>query len=237
MLTYIAISVMILLLIGMLVIKKTMASSPMLQPLQFLCVALELGLVIYVFYNQLTGGGAGKDALGRAARREEVKANVVGAYLKGKVGGKKTVVLCSFGTKETTLGKTFLEAFGKSYGEITQVELKENPDEGTGEGVPLKDVEEALKGYEDAEVIVFYGGTVPVKYERLKTKAVYFFFDQGSGTNQQIRKDIKSGKLIGLLIGKPNPPKSKAPIEDDDKVAFDNRYIIIDGGNLDELKD
>ena len=55
---YIAIPLMILVLIGMLVVKKTMASSPMLQPMLFLCVALELGLVISVFYKQLSGGGS-----------------------------------------------------------------------------------------------------------------------------------------------------------------------------------
>lgn len=233
MITYVCIAAMILLLVGMLVIKKTMASSPMLQPLLFLCVALELGLVIFVFYNQLSGGGTGGGAIDRAIRREEVKAIIVGKYLKEKASGKKTVIVCSFGTKDTKIGKAFLETFNKNYGDATLVELKENPDGGTGEGVPLKDVEEALKEHKDAELIVFYGSTLPQDYKRLSTgKATYFLFEQGAASVAQIKRDIDSGKIIGIVLGQPNPPKSKEKIEKDDKEAFDKRYLLIDKGNI-----
>ena len=56
---YIAIPLMILVLIGMLIVRKTMQSSPMLQPILFVCVALELGLVISVFYRTLGGAKSG----------------------------------------------------------------------------------------------------------------------------------------------------------------------------------
>ena len=39
-LIYIAIAVMVMVLIAMLVVKKTMATSPMLQPVLFLCFAI-----------------------------------------------------------------------------------------------------------------------------------------------------------------------------------------------------
>jgi len=230
---YVSIGAMILLLIGMLVIKKTMASSPMLQPLLFLCVAAELGLVIFVFYKQLSGDGSGSGAIDRASRREEVKAIVVGKYLKEKAGGKKTVIVCNFGIKDTKLGKAFLEAFKKNYGEVTEVELRENPDGGAGEGVPLRDVEDALKEHKDAELIVFYGSTLPQDYRRLNTgKASYFLFESGAASVAQIKRDIDSGKIIGIVIGQANPPKSSEKVEKDDKEAFDKRYILVDKDNI-----
>ena len=234
--TIIAIAVMILLLIGMLVIKKTMANSPMMQPVLFLCVALELALVIFVFYNQLSGGGGDNSAIGRAIRREEVKASIVGAYLKEKMGGKKTVILCSSGTKESKIGGAFLGAFKKSYGEATEVELKPNNDESgdVGDGIPLKDVEEALKGHEDAELIVFYVG-LPKDYKKLNAKAAYFLFEQGAADIKDIKSLITSGKIVGIITGQKNPPKTSDPIEKNDKEAFDKRYILVDKGNLNSL--
>ena len=237
MITYVCIAAMILLLIGMLVVKKTMANSPMMQPVLFLCVALELALVIFVFYNQLSGNSSGSDsAIGKAIRREEIKANIVGKYLKEKMGGKKTVILCSSGTKESKLGKAFLEAFKKSYGDATEVELKPNNDESgdVGDGIPLKDVEEALNGHEDAELIVFYVG-LPKDYKKMKTKAAFFLFEQGAAEVKDIKSYITGGKIVGIITGQKNPPKSKDPIEKDDKEAFDKRYILVDKGNLNSL--
>ena len=180
--------------------------------------------------------GGRKSAIENAVRKEEVKGNVVGNYLRNNFGNSNVVVVCSAGTSKSTLGKTFLKALEKNFNRyLGVVELKE--DNWTGEGASLKELEEALKEHEGVQLIIFYGGTAPANFEKLNTNAVFFFFEQGSCTNEQIRKGIKSGKVIGLLIGSPNAPRANDPVENDDREAFHRRYIIVDRDNLWNIKD
>ena len=91
--TIVAIALMVLVLIGMLVVKKTMAASPMLQPVLFVCVALELGLVVFVFYKQL--GKSSTGALERQFKIYHAKGFVAGEAIKAKASGKVLVVVNS----------------------------------------------------------------------------------------------------------------------------------------------
>lgn len=229
MLTYIAIAVMILLLIGMLVVKKTMASSPMLQPILFLCVALELGLVIFVFYNQLSGGGAATDALEKACRKEAAKAVVAGKKLKSAAAGKKALLIMPNGSKESKQGQAFIKALTENYGQVTVDEPKANPESDIG--ITKKDIDEVLAKHKDAELVIFYN-SLPEGY-KAEDKKVYFLFDRGSGDGKQIKKDIESGKIIGIVLSQDKVTvKASDPVEKDPEEAFKKRYILIDKGNI-----
>ena len=226
---------MVLLLVGMLVIKKTMAASPMLQPVLFLCVAIELGLVGFVVWNQFFN----KEASSRTKniyRREYAKGVGIGKFLKEKAGGKKVVIISSSGTKGNQGYMELVKGFKENYGDVTEAETEPKNTEG-GDGndaVTLDDVKKVVAANSSADIIIF-NGTLPGNYKDLNTKALFFLLDNGSAELAQIKADIESGKIIGALVAlssdksgiKPSDPVEKNPDE-----AFKKRYVIVEKSNL-----
>lgn len=236
--TYIAIALMILVLVAMLIVKKTMAASPMLQPVLFLCVALELGLVISVFYGQLSGGTA-SGALANAERREYAKGFATGEFLKAQAGGKKLLLISSSGSKTAKMYQAFLKGLKEKYGDaVLEDETKEkNVDTGESDGtISVDDIKEVLARPANAgvELIVFYG-TVPASYNKLDTKAGMFFVDTGSADLRQVQKDLEGGRVLGVIVAMPTSKtniKPSAPVEKDPVEAFKKRYILVDKANV-----
>ena len=237
----IAIAVMVLVLVGMLVVKKTMANSPMLQPLLFLCVAVELGLVGFVVYSLVGGGGMSSDTKNRIemqARREESKGF---AAAKALPKGKKAALIVNPGNKENMFIKRLKAAFEKEYGgtlEVVELEF-ENMLDGSDITITAKDVDKVLAKVADAEFILFYD-TFPVDYSKLSTKSKadvkYFLFGTGGADGARLAKEIKAknSKISGILLSRRNTKvKHSDPVEKDLQQAFDKRYIIITGANVD----
>ena len=237
----IAIAVMILVLVGMLIVKKTMANSPMLQPLLFLCVAIELGLVGYVVYSLVGGGNMSSDTKNRIemqARREASKGFAVGSMLPK---GKKTALIVNPGNKENMFIKRLKEAFEKQYGgtlEIVELEF-DNTLDGSDITITAKDVDKALAKVADAEIILFYD-TFPADYNRLSTNGKanvkYFLFGTAGADLARVGKEIKAknGKIIGVQLSlRDAKVKHNEPVEKDLKLAFEKRYIIITNANVD----
>ncbi|MBQ6352403.1 MAG: hypothetical protein IJJ28_03955, partial [Lentisphaeria bacterium] len=94
--TVIVVAVMAIVLIAMLICKKSMATSPMLQPILFLCVALELGGVIYVIYNNVGGGGSKSIIKGQMAFYHS-RGYVAAELLNKKAPGKKILLIANPG--------------------------------------------------------------------------------------------------------------------------------------------
>ena len=226
--TIVAIAVMVLVLIGMLVVKKTMAASPMLQPVLFLCVALELGLVVFVFYKQL--GKSSTGALERQLKIYHAKGFVAGEAIKAKASGKVLVVVYA-GTKADKSMQKLFEGLEKGLGAKPVVdEIKIDPE--IQEEATAETVNAVLAKHTDAKVIVFIG-TLTEKFDRLNTgNAKVFLFDPGQADLRTLKKYIESGKIIGLMMSRENAPRIKEPLENTDKEIFDKRYFIIDRDNI-----
>ena len=233
-LIYIAIAVMVLVLIGMLVIKKTMSTSPMLQPILFLCLAIEFGLVGFVV---LKSCGGKSNRLDNYIRREETKGFVAGKALSGK----KVLLILTEGASESKVIKEGLIKGLKDNGcEVTVAEVKNNAPEGDIQIITHKDIDPLLAANADATLIAFYD-TLPADYARMSTagkkEVKYFLFNSGSADYKHIAKDIKGDKIVGIII-----PNSKSKVKPSDPVernlqeAFDKRYILVTKKNLDALK-
>ena len=231
--TYIAIALMILVLVAMLVVKKTMAASPMLQPVLFLCVAVELGLVISVFYNQLSGGGK-SGALANAERREYAKGFAAGEFLKSKASGKKVLVICSANSKTSKIYQAMIKGIKEKFGDVIEEETKAKETETGDDGVTVEDIKEVLAKQPNAEVIVFYG-TLPANYDKIGTKAEFFLIDTGAADLQKVKKDIENGKILGTIVALPTSKtklKPSDPVEKDPTEAFKKRYVLVDKSNV-----
>ena len=227
--TIIAIAVMVLVLIGMLVIKKTMAASPMLQPILFLCVALELGLVVFVFYKQLNPSPS-STRLEKQKRIYYTKGFIAGKAIKDDASGKLVLVLSS-GSQEDMSVKELIKGLQKSFGGITVAEVANGNSEEIQE-ITAAMVNAALKEHADADIIAFMG-TLPANYSSLSTgKAKLFLFDTGSAELKRLKRDVESGKIIGIMWPKSNQPKPGDDLEKTEQQIFDRRYIIITKGNI-----
>ena len=228
---YIAIGAMILVLVGMLVAKNNMANSPMLQPLLFLCVMIELGLVIYVFYDQF-GGQNGVTV--NQERRERARGFVAGRFLAENEGtrGRKLLIVNGGGARNNRCTRALNKALKGQYGSLIEDEVAENSPDGDFIPPSAGDIEEILKRHPEAEVVAFRD-TLPEDYGTLSVGKI-FLFDRGSADLGQIRKDIAGGRISGIIfVRKGVRIKSSDKVEKDPVEAFDKRYILIDKSNLD----
>ena len=225
---------MVMVLIGMLVVKKTMATSPMLQPILFLFVAIELGLVGFVIYNNVSGGGAGGSRLENYIRREEAKGFIAGKALSGK----KILLVLNEGSGESkTIKDGLLKGLKANGCEVTIAEIKNNAPDGDIQIITHKEIDAVLVNHKDATLIAFYD-TFPADFSRLSTsgkkEVQYLLFNSGSAEMKQLAKEIKNDKIAGLIVPR-NDAKVKPsdPVEKDLQQAFDKRYILINKGNAD----
>lgn len=228
---YIAIGAMVLVLVGMLVAKNGMANSPMLQPLLFLCVMIELGLVIYVFYDQF---GVQNGVVANQERLERAKGFAAGKFLAGGDGtkGKKLLIVNGAGARENRCARALAEAFESQYGPIIGDEVAEKSPDGDYVPPAAKDIEAVLRRHPEAEVVVFKG-TLPEDYDKLNIGKI-FLFDRGSADLERIRKDIAEGRIAGIVFTRKGVRiRSSDKVEKDPEAAFDKRCIIIDRNNLD----
>ena len=227
---YIAIGAMILVLVGMLVAKNNLANSPMLQPLLFACVMIELGLVIYVFYDQF---GKQNGVIANQERRERAKGFVAGKFLAGNAGtkGKKLLIVNGAGAKDNRYTRALNEALKGQYGSLIEDEVAENAPDGDFVPPAAKDIEEVLKRHPDAEIVAFKD-TLPEDYGQLNIGKI-FLFDRGNADLGQLRKDIEGGRIVGVIFTRRGVRiRSTDKVEKDPEAAFEKRYILIDKTNL-----
>lgn len=230
--TIIAIAAMVLVLIGMLIVKKTMATSPMLQPLLFLCVAAELGLVIFVFYRQLNGPGY-STRLEKQKRVYYSKGLIAGEAIKSAGSGKLLLILGS-GAKGDMSLQELVKGLEKSRGGSIVVDEVANGNSEEIQEITADMVNAVIKQHGDAEIIAMIG-TLPYNYSSVSFgKAKIFLFDTGSAELRRLKRDIESEKIIGIVMSAKNPPKPSEPLEKTEKDIFNRRYFILNKGNIAE---
>lgn len=227
--TVLAIIVMVLVLIGMLIIKKTMSASPMLQPVLFLCVALELGLVIFVFYNQLFGKGEGATRLEKQKRIYYAKGFIAGEELKRVESGKALIILPGGGQNDLSLQELIKGFKAARGGEIVVDELPSG-NEGDIQEITPDMVNKVIRKHQGVAVIVFVN-TTPENFGSVsRGKAKLFMVDSGSALPSKIK--LALGKtVIGVIFSRRNQPKSSEALEKTDREIFDKRFVYIHAGN------
>ena len=228
--TIIAIAVMVLVLIGMLVVKKTMAASPMLQPVLFLCVALEMGLDIFVFYNQLFGkSGDGKSRIEKQTRIYYSKGFIAGEELKRVAGGKALIILTGGGQNDPSLQelvKGFTTARG---GEVVVDEVQNNSGDDVQE-ITADMINKVIRKHQGVEVVVLVN-TTPEKFGSISLgKAKLLMVDSGGAIPKQIKAELGK-KIIGVIFSKRNQPKGSEALDKTERAIFDKRFVYVHAGN------
>ncbi len=231
-----AVIAMVVVLIGMLVAKKALATSNLLQPVLFLCVALELGCLIYVFHQRL-GGGSGKSVIEIQKAVNRSKGVAAAEFLKAKAPGKKVLFVCMPGFKEDQMTMAMLEGFQKTYGGTVVCETIDGqiPEDVMASDYLTPDkLNPVFDKCADAGLIIFCSGILPQRYNRLKAygKAPFFLIDTGSADYAAVTRDLKAGKILGTIVAKRNTGlKHNSPVEKKDIDTFNKRFDIDSDGS------
>ena len=238
--TIIVVAVMAVVLIVMLVCKKSMAASPMLQPILFLCVALELGGVIYVIYNNVSGGGSKSIIQGQLAFYHS-RGYIAGEYLAKVAPGKKMLLIANPGWDTSRMDGKLIEALKKNYGDV-EIDTIVVPPNAEEQGIMIselmtnKALDAIIDKHPDAGVIAFLYG-LPENPQRMKifTKKdhpVIFLFEMGGADGKWLTKKLADGTISGVIISK-RGVKHTTPPKRNDKDTFDVRYILVNKDNVD----
>jgi len=230
---------MAIILIVMLVCKKSMATSPMLQPILFLCVALELGGVIYVIYNNVSGGGTKSIIKGQMAFYHS-RGYIAGQFLKQKAPGKKLLLIANPGWETSRMDGSLIEALKKNYGEV-EIDTIVVPPNAEEQGIMIselmtnKALDAIIDKHPDAGIVAFLYG-LPENPQRMKIFSKkgteIFLFEMGGAEGKWLTKKIADGSICGLIIAK-RGVKHTTPPKSNDKDTFDVRYTLVTKDNLD----
>ena len=208
--------------------KKSGLVRSVIVAVSFAAFATLFGGCDYYF------GTRSKGIIRNYERREQAKGFAAGKFLAGnaETKGKKLLVINSAGAKTNRYTQVLDNALKEQYGSLIEDEVKDNSSEGDFIAIKAKDIEEVLARHKDAEVFVFKD-TLPEDYTKLKIKNI-FLINSGSGDLKQIQKDIKSGKILGIIFTiKGVRIKSTDKVESNPEEAFKKRYILIHKGNVD----
>ena len=203
----------------------------MLQPLLFVCVMVELGLVIYVFHDQFSRQNS---IVVNQERRERAKGFVAGKFLAGgeDTKGRKLLIIGGAGSRDNRYARALGEALKDRYGTIVVDEVAENAPDGDFIPPTAKDVEAVLQRHPDAGIVAFRD-TLPEDYGQLNIDRI-FLFDRGGADLGQIRKDVAAGRIVGVIFPRKGVRiRSTDKVEKDPEEAFGKRYVLIDRNNLD----
>lgn len=243
--TVIVVAVMAVVLIAMLICKKTMATSPMLQPILFLCVAIELGGVIYVIYNNVSGGSSGtRGIINNQLAFYHSRGAIAGEFLKAKAAGKKMLLIANPGYDQSRMDQSLIKALKESFGEfdIDTIEVPPNAEE---QGIMISDLmtnkalDAIIDKHPDAGVICFLYG-LPENPQRMKIfskkdRPVIFLFEVGAAEGKWLSKQLQSEVISAVIISK-RGVKHTEPAKRNDKDTFDVRYILVNKDNLEANK-
>lgn len=243
--TIIVVVVMAVVLIAMLVCKKRMATSPMLQPILFLCVAIELGGVIYVIYNNVSGGSSGtKSIINNQLAFYHSRGAIAGEFLTQKAPGKTMLLIANPGYDQSRMDQSLIEALKKSYGNVV-IDTIEVPPNAEEQGIMISDLmtnkalDAIIEKHPDAGIVAFLYG-LPENPQRMKIFAkkdrpAIFLFEMGAAEGKWLAKQIQSDAVTGVVIAK-RGVKHTEPAKRNDKDTFDVRYILVSKDNLEANK-
>ena len=244
----IGIVIMVAGLIGMIVCSKKQRVNPALQPVSIaLFIGVLVGGFLFLRGQGIIGNAKGKDAIAREVAYQEARGRVIGEFIKDAKdvdAGKKILFITDPGyvkaEKKDKIAEALIKSLEKACGrtvEVAAVAVPENAEEdgGDNEYMTAKAVNELLAKHTDAGIVIFNNNLPenPQQISVFKTKngPKVILIGRGGADGKFITAKMKSGELLGLVMGKPGV-KSGEPAASDYKKAFDYRYVLISKDNL-----
>ena len=239
----IGIAIMVLGLIGMIVCSKKQRVNPALQPVSFvLFIVVLVGAFLFLQTRGLFGGSRGSGAVNNELAYQEARGTVVGEYMKSVAPGKKLVIIAEPNYQNDRFTTQLINALKKAYGagepEIETVEVPANAEE---EGIPASDymtakaLDALIAKHADVGAVLFLSG-LPENPQRMKifsgNRPAIMLIGRGGAPNKFLADKIKSGEILGLVVGRPKVKYSE-PADSNYKKAFDFRYVLITKDNID----
>ena len=228
--------------IGVLVCAKLQKSNPSIQPVAILCAVVMIGGLAVYGYGYMNGD----DNTETAKIYAMATGNGVGKYLKQTVPGKRIVYVVNPGMENSDYAKSQAEAMKKAYGGDVEIATIDVPQEvresGDVMGYLKPDHIDKVVAKDPAAVYVLDIGMpekgTPRCFSSAKDRPAVFLTNSGMADMRSIKKLIKDGKLVGILIG--NPAKRDPNFEPSARKldeAFNRQYVIVGKDNLDKYKD
>ena len=245
----IGIAIMVVGLIGMIVCSKKQRVNPALQPVSFvLFVVVLVGAFLFLQTRGLFGGGK-SGAVDNELEYQTARGVIVGKFIKSQTEGKKLVIIADPNYAQTDeknrdrFTKRLIESLTKECGASeVATESVEVPASAEEDGTPASDfmtpkaVDALIAKHPDVGAVLFMSG-LPENPQRLsifkgKNHPAIILIGRGSATTKFLIDKIKSGDILGLVIGRPGVKYSE-PAASDKQKAFDFRYILINKDNID----
>lgn len=226
--------------IGVLVCAKLQKSNPSIQPVAILCALVMIsGLVVYGY-----GYMSGDDNTEVAKIYAMATGNGVGKFLKKAIPGKKIVYVVNPGMETSDYAKSQAEAMKQAYGGEVEIVTIDVPQEIRESGDIMSYLKPAHidKVVTDSSAVYVLDIGMPEKGTpsclNAKDHPAVFLTNSGMADMRNIKKLLKDGKLVGILIG--NPAKRDPNFEPSARKldeAFNRQYVVVSKDNLDKFKD
>ena len=251
-LVVIGIAIMIVGVIGMIICVKKQRVNPALQPLSFvLFVVVLVGGFLCLRGQGLLGGSRNSGAINSEIAYQEARGRKVGEFMRGIEAGRKLVIIAdpnyvkADDDKKDRFTKALIDSLVEAYKKdkkdnvdyvVVSVKIPENAEE---EGTPLSDymTPKALDALipADAGIVVFMNcmpdNPQNMKMFKSKNGPKAMLIGRGSASGKFISDKIKSGEILGVVVGRPKI-KYSTPAASNYQKAFDFRYVLIDKDNL-----
>ena len=240
----IGIAIMVLGLIGMIVCSKKQRVNPALQPVSFvLFIVVLVGAFLFLQTRGLFGGSRGGGAVNNELAYQEARGTVIGEFMKSAAPDKKLVIIADPNYQNDRFTMQLINALKKAYGtdspDIEAIDLPPNAEE---DGISISDlmtpkaIDALIAKHPDAGLVLFMSG-LPENPQRMKifsgsNRPTVMLIGRGGASDKFLSDKIKSGEIIGLVVGRPKVKYSE-PADSNYQKAFDFRYVLINKDNFD----
>lgn len=228
--------------IGVLVCAKLQKSNPAIQPVAILCALVMVGGLVVYGYSVFKGDDPA------AASEIYAKANGdgIGKYLKRTAGGKKVYLVVNPGAEKSPYVLNEKEALQKAGGTSVEVITIDVPDSVRESGdltgfLKADHIDKLVAGDPAAVYVLDIGmpekGTPKCFSLPEDKRPTIFLTNSGMSDGKRLKKWIKDGKILGMLIGNPakRDPKFEPSLKKLDE-TFNRQYVIVDKNNLDKFE-
>ena len=230
--------------LGVLVCAKLQKSNPAIQPVAVICALVMIaGLIVYGYnyMNSSSGSTETAEIYARATGRG------IGNFLKSAASGKKVYFVVNPGAETSAYALNQKDEMQKASGSAVEIITIDVPDEVREAGdligfLKPKHIDDLVARDETAVYVLDIGMPekgAPQCFNKPDGKRpAIFLSNTGMVNDKNLKKWIKDGKIIGILIGNPakRDPNFEPSLRKLDE-TFNRQYVVVDKSNLDSYKD